>query len=325
MARRKRNESLIAIACRAPWWVGAGMGVVGYIGLQVIIPALLPPLFHGVATGLRSIAWIPIALFGCCALVSLARAAMHRAKDNPATARAPFAGKPGAVVPSMSPMMRLDLTWGRSAAQDPDWNRTTTPDPAWGRSAGLERIPFECWTVDALRALEWKRFELVCARYYELAGFRTETLRCGPDGGIDVRLFRADLPQPLAIVQCKAWSSGRVGVAPVRELLGVMTSEKIGRGIFATTSTFTTEAQRFAEANPIQLLDGPGLIERIRSLPGAAQHRLLRFAFEGDYSTPTCPSCGVKTIVVQGPKGAFWGCPRYPRCRTCFPLKSRVA
>ena len=311
MARRKRNESLIVIACRAPWWVGAGMGVVGYIGLQVIIPALLPPLFHGVATGLRSIAWIPLALFGCCALVSLARAGMHRATDNPAVARAP--------------KMEPDQSWGRSAAQDPNWNRITPSETAWGRSAGSQPVPFERWTVEALRALEWKRFELVCARYYELAGFRPETLRCGPDGGIDVRLFRADLSQPLAIVQCKAWSSGRVGVAPVRELLGVMTSEKIGRGIFATTSTFTAEAQRFADANPIQLLDGPALIEKICSLPAAAQHSLLRFAFEGDYSTPTCPSCGVKTIMVQGRKGPFWGCPRFPRCRTCFPLRGRVA
>lgn len=206
-------------------------------------------------------------------------------------------------------------------------------EAGWGRSAlqnssseiGGEPTTIERWTVDALRELEWKRFELVCARYYELAGFRTETLRCGPDGGIDIRLFRADPAKPLAIVQCKAWNNSRVGVAPVRELLGVMASEKIGRGIFATTSTFTDEARRFAEGNPIQLLDGPGLIDRINTLPDNAQNSLLRFAFNGDYATPTCPSCGVKTAIVGGRQGAFWGCPHFPRCKTRFPLRKRAA
>lgn len=313
MARRKKTESLIVIACRAPWWVGAGMGVAGYIGLQIVIPALVPSLFRGVATGLQALAWMPLALFGGCAAVSLARSVMNQFPADKATAaKAPHAGRPGTASSSVPSATRLSPAWGRSAAQNP------------GQAVDSERLPFERWTVGALRELEWKRFELVCARYYELAGFRTQVLRCGPDGGIDIRLFRADQAKPLAIVQCKAWNSGRVGVAPVRELLGVMTSEKIGRGIFATTSTFTEDARRFADANPIQLLDGPGLIDRIGGLPDAARHSLLCFAFEGDYATPTCPSCGVKTVSVQGGKGAFWGCPHYPRCKTRFPMRKRA-
>lgn len=324
MARRKKAESLIVIACRAPWWVGASMGVAGYIGLQVVIPALLPPLFRGMATGLQALAWMPLAVFGGCAAVSLVRTSVTRAKAETAAAtRAPHAGRPAPVSPAAPSATRLSPGWGPSATLEAGWGRSAAQNPA--RDVDGERMPFERWTLEALRELEWKRFELVCARYYELAGFRTETLRCGPDGGIDIRLFRADQDRPLALVQCKAWNSGRVGVAPVRELLGVMTSEKIGRGIFATTSTFTDDARRFADGNPIQLLDGPGLIERIGGLPDAARHSLLRFAFEGDYATPTCPSCGVKTVSVQGGKGAFWGCPHYPRCKTRFPLRKRAA
>jgi restriction system protein len=300
------------------------MGIAGYIGLQVVIPALLPPLFRGVATGLQGLAWMPLALFGGCAAVSLARTCMNRATTDPATpVRAPHDGTPGSASPPVPRTTQLGPAWGRSATVEAGWGRSALQNP--GQDADSGRIPFERWTVEALRELEWKRFELVCARYYELAGFRTRTLRCGPDGGIDIRLFRADPAQPLAIVQCKAWNSGRVGVAPVRELLGVMASEKIGRGIFATTSTFTEDARRFADANPIQLLDGPGLIDRIGGLPDAARLSLLRFAFDGDYATPTCPSCGVKTISVQGRKGAFWGCPHYPRCKTRFPFRKRVA
>jgi restriction system protein len=103
------------------------------------------------------------------------------------------------------------------------------------------------------------------------------------------------------------------------------TSEKIGRGIFATTFTFSDDARRFADANPIQLLDGPGLIHKICGLPDADQVGLPRFAFDGDYATPTFPACGVGTVIVQGRKGAFWGCAHYPRCRTQFPFRKRLA
>jgi len=40
------------------------------------------------------------------------------------------------------------------------------------------------------------------------------------------------------------------------------------------------------------------------------------FATAGDYTTPTCASCGVK-MIVRTPKAggkAFWGCVNYPRC-----------
>jgi len=172
------------------------------------------------------------------------------------------------------------------------------------------------WSLDALRSLEWKRFELLCARYYEAVGFRSATLAAGPDGGIDVKLFRADPAQPLAIVQCKAWNSRHVGVKEIRELLGVMVHEKVGRGIFITTGGYSADALAFGAANPIQLLDGPAFLGKVLDLPLEKQAALLAFAFEGDFQTPSCASCGVKMVARESRRGAFWGCVHYPRCKT---------
>lgn len=41
--------------------------------------------------------------------------------------------------------------------------------------------PFHCWVLQALRTLEWKRFERLCAKYYEVVGLQSETLRCGEE------------------------------------------------------------------------------------------------------------------------------------------------
>lgn len=193
--------------------------------------------------------------------------------------------------------------------------RATTPVP---------QLDMSQWNLDLLKALEWKRFELVCAGYFEELGFRAETARGGPDGGVDVHLFTKDSRHPAIVVQCKAWRSGPVGVAIVRELLGVMTATGVKEGVIATTSIFTTEAKTFAMGKEIHLIEGEDLVRKLRDLAPERQMSLLEFATEGDYWTPTCPSCGIGTRMVMrtsGKGGArFWGCERFPACRSTMQV-----
>lgn len=98
------------------------------------------------------------------------------------------------------------------------------------RSAAVPPPKPDAWTIDALRTLEWKRLEMLCHAYYRAIGFRAEMLAAGADGGVDVRLFKAAITAPVAVVQCKAWAR-QLGVAVVRELCGVMAHEGVRRGI----------------------------------------------------------------------------------------------
>jgi restriction system protein len=136
---------------------------------------------------------------------------------------------------------------------------------------------------------------------------------------VDVKLFRGDLPEPVSVVQCKAWNGRQVGVSEVRELLGVMTDSEVMTGVFLTTSTFTEPAVKFAEGNKIALISGAEFVERIRELPRATQQELLDVACEGDWTTPSCPSCAVKLVAREGKRGPFWGCKNFPRCKYTRP------
>lgn len=195
-------------------------------------------------------------------------------------------------------------------------------DPEWkdaGREARPPQVDTSRWNLDLLKALDWKRFELVCAGYFEELGFRAETVRGGPDGGVDVHLYTKDSRHPAIVVQCKAWRSGAVGVAVVRELLGVMTAAGVKEGVIATTSMFTADAKSFAMGKEIHLIEGEDLVRKLRDLTPERQKSLIEFATEGDYWTPTCPSCGIGTRMVMrtsGKDGArFWGCEKFPACR----------
>ena len=199
-------------------------------------------------------------------------------------------------------------------AVDREFDRRHTPDPA------EDPKPNE-WTVDLIRALEWKRFEDLCADYFKAKGHRAEVTKHGADGGIDILLYGVNNPEKvLGVIQCKSWKERVVGVSPIRELFGVMTDAGCPLGIFVTISGYSKDADAFAEGKHIKLLDAHKLLDLIRSLPAPQQAELLDKATRGDYKTPSCPSCGIKLVLRTAGKGnnvgsRFWGCQNYPRCR----------
>lgn len=177
------------------------------------------------------------------------------------------------------------------------------------------------WSLDAVRSLEWKRFGQLCARYYEAAGFRTDPLEAGTEATPAFRLLKTDPSQPLAVVQCRGFATSAVGVEEVRALLHAMAQANVARGILVTSGTFTADAVAFGAAHPLQLLDGAAFEGKLRALAADKQDELRVFAFEGDYRTPTCPSCGIKMRAREGKRWQFWGCKHYPKCKSMFTMQ----
>lgn len=107
-------------------------------------------------------------------------------------------------------------------------------------------------------------FEKFVGHLLHHMGFQTTVTKPSQDGGVDVI---AESDEPLKkgkiIVQCKRHRQS-VGVSIVRELYGVMNHEGAMKGIIITTSDFTSEAQRFAEGKPIELIDGALLQQLIK-------------------------------------------------------------
>ena len=292
MGRRKRAGRLGLLG--APWQLSLALAVAAFIGLRWILPALVPSRAVGDAftPALDLLSSSALCVLGGISALAAVRAYIERSKQD---------------------QLAREIEEGRKKAM-----RAATI------AAAPKPVPTS-WSLEALQRLEWKRIELLCARYYELVGFRTETQASGPDGGIDVRLYKLDAAAPLALVQCKAWNTRQVGVKEMRELLGVMAHAKVGRGIFVATGGYTHEALAFARANPIQTLDGQALVDKITALPPEAQAELLGMAFKGDFHTPSCPSCGVKLRARVGKRGGVWGCRNYPKCKTLIQMTGQDA
>ena len=87
-------------------------------------------------------------------------------------------------------------------------------------------------------------FENICQQLIEKMGFRTQTTKASGDGGIDLIAFN---DQPLLsgkyIIQCKRYT-GSVGEPIIRDLYGVVMSERANKGIVITTGYFTKSATK---------------------------------------------------------------------------------
>ena len=72
------------------------------------------------------------------------------------------------------------------------------------------------------------------------------------DKGVDVILQTVDELGlgTVVLLQAKTRSSGQVTLKELREFYGVMAAEKADRGLFVTTSTFTTDAVTFVRSHP---------------------------------------------------------------------------
>lgn len=180
------------------------------------------------------------------------------------------------------------------------------------------------WGPEVFEVIEWRRFEALVTSLFAQAGFETRSQSHGADEGIDIWLYSRNQPgAPVSVVQCKHWRGKRVGVDKVRELRGVMAAKNVKRGQFATTSTFTREAEVFAKENGINLLDVQGLLGVIAQRTPPQQAALLEVALEGDYARPTCVNCGIKMVERTARKDgtAFWGCSGFPKCRTTLAMR----
>jgi hypothetical protein len=182
------------------------------------------------------------------------------------------------------------------------------------------RLDTSAWSLALLKRIEWRRFEELCAAYFEMLGFTSRATRLAVDGGVDIDLYQGGSESRSIIVQCKAWSTTTVGIAPVRALRDAMTSEKVPEGVLVTSGQFTREARDYATRQNINLINGADLLGKIDALDPEKGAALLKLATQGDFLTPTCPSCAVKMESRTSTEGGrkFWGCRNYPRCKQTF-------
>lgn len=175
-----------------------------------------------------------------------------------------------------------------------------------------------------LRRMEWRRFEIVCAEYLRCLNYEVLETGFGAKDAVDLEVFLPGKGELMSVVKCVA-GSRPVDIGAVRALLDTMKRRRVGEGMMFAVCGFTRRAERFAARHRVALVSGETLCSRIRGLDAETQSSMVSVATSGDYTTPTCPTCGVKLVLRRRSRSRpgrreFWGCMNFPRCKVTFPL-----
>lgn len=183
--------------------------------------------------------------------------------------------------------------------------------------------------VAALNEMSWSDFERLVSEYYRRNGFQvTREGGNGPDGGIDLVLRQGNEKY---LVQCKQWKAYKVGVQPVREFYGVMSSRGVAGGYFVTSGEYTEEAKTFAQGLNLTLIDGRRLRQMIdvagKSVAASVSSPV---STQSEAAAPVCPKCNSemkRRVARQGTNAGkeFWGCVAYPKCNGTKPIDELVS
>jgi restriction system protein len=122
-----------------------------------------------------------------------------------------------------------------------------------------------------LASLTPESFEEFVGELFEMLGFAVEQVGGSGDEGADLRLRRAD--GLVAVVQCKYHRQTIVGSPALQKFLGTIHHTSSHKGFFVTTSTFSLAAEKFAAEHPIELIDGPRLVELVAGALGPKGRR----------------------------------------------------
>jgi restriction system protein len=138
----------------------------------------------------------------------------------------------------------------------------------------VERLRHQARRADLklkqLATLTPEGFEEFVAELFEALGYEVERVGGSGDEGADLRVRRRGL---LAVVQCKYHSRGVVGSPELQKFLGTIHHTMSHKGFFVTTRTFTLAAERFVAEHPIELIDGPRLVELVQEALGPGAQR----------------------------------------------------
>ena len=118
--------------------------------------------------------------------------------------------------------------------------------------------------IDSLRQMSWRQFEQLAGEAFRRQGYAVEeTGLGGADGGIDLILRKNG---QATLVQCKQWQNWQVGVKVVREMYGLLMHHQATAIKIVALGDYTSDARRFAQGKPIELIHGGELIATVRSL-----------------------------------------------------------
>ncbi|WP_379135249.1 restriction endonuclease [Paenibacillus sp. sgz500958] len=155
------------------------------------------------------------------------------------------------------------------------------------------------------------QFEKYLGHLLRAQGYKAEVTKAAGDFGADL-LIQKDGKK--IVVQAKRYSKN-VGIKAVQEAQASIAHYGAAEAWVISNSDYTTAAYDLANSNRVKLINREALIEMILAMNQGSVPTPKAVIMESPADEVICPKCGSKLVLRSGPKGQFYGCSRFPKCR----------
>ena len=143
------------------------------------------------------------------------------------------------------------------------------PEEVIAAQYDLQRKALAAQLLDSVKSASPQFFERLVVTLLVRMGYGGSLQDAGTavgrsgDGGVDGEIKEDKLGLDTIYVQAKRWDDKSVGSPQIDQFAGALQKKKARKGVFLTTSTFTSEALRSVSdySTRIVLIDGPALAE----------------------------------------------------------------
>lgn len=173
------------------------------------------------------------------------------------------------------------------------------------------------WSIDLIKALDWKVFDNLCIAYWKANGFSVVDRSRGSVHGTHFLL--STLKQKsikVGIVESRSAKSEPVVVAELEKLVKYRRDNDIPLCVLMCAGKVSNIVVSYCASNNIRLINATNLYQGLVALPHTQRNHLMRKLIRPDYMIPTCPNCKVKMVkrLHRESQRLYWGCISYPDC-----------
>lgn len=179
--------------------------------------------------------------------------------------------------------------------------------------------------IDEIDKMDGFQFERYLSHLFKALGYEVRLLKSVGDFGADLIISKNETK---IAIQAKRYSRN-VGIKAVQEAQASIAHYGATEAWVVTNSDFTEAAITLAHSNQVKLINREKLIEMIlqkdeKSTSTKSPQQVAKLSIKSE-SNPTsenviCVRCGSNMVQRKGPRGEFYGCSTFPRCRYTAPI-----
>ncbi|MHA0855691.1 restriction endonuclease [Paenibacillus sp. CMAA1364] len=185
--------------------------------------------------------------------------------------------------------------------------------------------------IDKMEGIE---FEHYLGHLFRAQGYKAEVTKAAGDYGADL-IIQKDSKK--IVVQAKRYSKN-VGIKAVQEAQASIAHYGAVEAWVVSNSDYTVAAYELAKSNVVKLINREGLIQMILSIEAGEgllskavvveEKNIVVDGVDTTMLNPIadiagipivdeiiCPKCNSKLVLRNGPRGQFYGCTSFPKCR----------